>query len=130
TAAGSQRPAPASSVSRICRSKESSLLVTQATPPCAQAVLESTPLRLVTIATRPFLAVLIANVRPAIPLPMITKSNCLIREECYQSGECGQKRRPPPRGCAVRLSGEAADRRARQSQRNQFAPAVPTRSFA
>ena len=37
----------------MCSSKESSVLVTQATPPWAQAVLESTPFRFVITATRP-----------------------------------------------------------------------------
>jgi len=46
--------APASSVSPTWSSKESSSLVTHAIPPCAQAVLESTPLRFVITATEPF----------------------------------------------------------------------------
>ena len=44
-------PAPASSVSRTCRSKLSSMLVTQAMPPWAQAVLLSSPRCLVTMQT-------------------------------------------------------------------------------
>ena len=43
TTASSQSPRPASSVSRTCSSKESSSLVTQATPPCAHAVFDPRP---------------------------------------------------------------------------------------
>src|SRR5213076_1474514 len=62
------------SVSRTCSSNESSLLVTQAIPPCAQAVLVSEPLRLVITATEPCFAAFNAKLRPAIPLPITTKS--------------------------------------------------------
>ena len=74
TAASSQSPAPALSVSWTCSSKLSSSLHTQATPPCAQAVLVSADARLVMMATRPCAAALRANVSPATPLPMMMKS--------------------------------------------------------
>src|SRR5207245_7940780 len=67
-------PAPASSVSRTCSSNESSSLVTQAIPPCAQAVFVSEPLRFVITATEPCFAAFNAKLRPAIPLPITTKS--------------------------------------------------------
>ncbi len=74
TAASSHKPAPALSVSWTCSSKESSSLQTHATPPCAQAVLESAGARLVMMATRPCVAALSAKVSPATPLPMMMKS--------------------------------------------------------
>ena len=70
TATSSHNPAPASSVSCTCNSKLSSLLHTQATPPCAQAVLESAGARLVMIATLPCAAALRAKLKPATPLPI------------------------------------------------------------
>ena len=78
TAASSHRPAPASSVSCTCSSNESSSLVTQAIPPCAQAVFESAPLRFVITATEPCAAAFKAKVSPAMPLPMTTKSYSFI----------------------------------------------------
>jgi hypothetical protein len=55
TASSWQRLA-ASSVSRMWSSKESSSLITQATPPCAHAVFESDSALFVMSATRPFSA--------------------------------------------------------------------------
>src|ERR1700741_1449904 len=82
TTASSQSPAPASSVSRTWSSNESSSLVTQAIPPCAQAVFVSEPLRLVTTATEPCLAAFKAKLKPAIPLPTTTKSySFMVRRE-------------------------------------------------
>ena len=113
----------------MCRSNESSPLVTQATPPCAQAVFESTPLRFVMIATRPCFAAFSAKVRPAMPLPMTTKSNSLIREECYRSNESGQKRPRPRGGCAARSLGAAAGRPRPRSRRNRSGRAEPISIF-
>src|SRR5436305_7022347 len=79
TTAWSHRPAPASSVSRTCSSNESSSLVTQAIPPCAHAVFVSAPLRLVMTATEPCFAAFNAKLRPAIPLPITTKSYSFMR---------------------------------------------------
>ncbi len=79
TAASSHSPAPASSVSSTCESTVSSLLQTHATPPCAQAVLESAGARLVTMATRPCAAAFSAKVSPATPLPMTIKSKLCIK---------------------------------------------------
>src|SRR5438445_5380428 len=85
TTASSQRPAPASSVSRTWSSNESSSLVTHAIPPCAQAVFVSGPLRLVITATEPCLAAFKAKLNPAMPLPMTTKSYSFIPTEYCRS---------------------------------------------
>src|SRR5205814_1610543 len=74
----SQSPAPASSVSRTCSSNESSSLITQAIPPCANAVFESAPLRFVITATDPCFAAFKAKLSPAMPLPITTKSYCFM----------------------------------------------------
>src|SRR5882724_13621256 len=79
TTRSSHRPAPASSVSRTCNSNESSSLVTQAIPPCAQAVFVSEPLRFVITATEPCFAALSAKLSPAMPLPTTTKSYSFIQ---------------------------------------------------
>src|ERR1041384_6595329 len=78
TTASSQRPPPASSVSRTCSSNESSSLVTHAIPPCAQAVFVSAPLRFVMTATDPCRAAFNAKLRPAMPLPITAKSYSFI----------------------------------------------------
>src|SRR5438045_8925388 len=74
TTSSSHRPAPASSVSRTCNSNESSSLVTQATPPWAQAVLVSAPFGFVITATDPCRDDLSAKLRAAILLPITTES--------------------------------------------------------
>src|SRR5436189_4626237 len=89
TTAWSHRPAPASSVSRTCSSNESSSLVTQAIPPCAQAVFVSEPLRFVITATEPCIAAFNAKLRPAIPLPITTKSYSFMRTVKQQSCPLG-----------------------------------------
>src|ERR1051326_3403954 len=122
----------------MCSSKESSVLVTQATPPCAHAVLESTPLRFVIIATRPCLAALIAKVRPAIPLPMTTKSYSFIGAECYRSGAFCRRKPRRPEASEVRSLGEAASGQRRRFRHNrsergeliQFVPEPPRELFS
>ena len=53
-----------------CNSKESSLLVTLAMPPCAQAVFDSARAPLVMIATLPVADAFRAKLNPAMPLPI------------------------------------------------------------
>ena len=81
-----QRPSPASSVSWIWRSNESSLSKTEAIPPWAILVLLSIIPFLVTRATLPNAATLRAKVRPATPLPMIKKSVliCFMWLYCFK----------------------------------------------
>ncbi len=80
--------------------------LTQATPPWAQAVLESTNCRFVTSATEPFSAALSAKDSPAMPLPMTIKSNsshARAAPRCYRStAPC---RRKPPSPAASFLAG-------------------------
>jgi hypothetical protein len=69
TTASSHNLALASSVSRTCGSSESSSLVTQAIPPCAQAAFVSASLLFVVTGAEPRSAVFNAKLRPAMPLP-------------------------------------------------------------
>src|SRR6266487_3608935 len=62
-------------------------LVTQAIPPCAQAVFVSEPLRFVITATDPCFAAFNAKLRPAMPLPITTKSYSFIPTGYCRSSE-------------------------------------------
>src|SRR3954471_8029078 len=127
TAASSQSPAPASSVSVTWSSKESSSLVTQAMPPWATAVLESTPFRFVITATEPCWAAFRANVNPAIPLPMTTKSYCFTTNERYRLAGSGQKMPPPPGEKRGQLRQLVAGCRHLPARDNRFGPGAPSR---
>src|SRR5436309_2715922 len=67
-------------------------------PPCAQAVFVSAPLRFVTTATDPCFAAFSAKLKPAIPLPMTTKSYCFIQVECCRSSASFQNKLPGQAG--------------------------------
>src|SRR6267378_4343152 len=124
TTASSHRPAPASSVSRTCNSNESSSLVTQAIPPCAQAVFVSEPLRFVITATDPCFAAFNAKLRPAIPLPITTKSYSFIPTGYCRLGEsCRRTRQARAMNLVSPFQGVAKFPN-HQPPRNQSAPAA------
>src|SRR5205807_9362187 len=122
-------PAPASSVSRTCSSKESSSLVTQAIPPWAQAVFVSDPLRFVITATEPCFAALSAKLSPAIPLPITTKSYSFIRTQCCRSNGFSQRKPREREASLIQLLQSIAKYLHRQDRRNRFAPGALPRLF-
>ncbi len=84
TASRSDSQSPATIVSCICLSKSStSILVTDATPPCARAVFASSRVVLHISATFPFEATLRAKLMPAMPEPITKKSYFFVMAVTY-----------------------------------------------
>src|SRR6476660_8904349 len=124
TTGSSHKPTPASSVSRTCSSNESSSLVTQAIPPCAQAVFVSEPLRFVMTATEPCFAAFNAKLRPAMPLPITTKSYSFIPNGYCRSNEFSRKTPPTRAPSPVQPFQPFAKLSHRQLQHNRSEPAA------
>ena len=71
-------------VSCTCNSKESSCAITEAIPPWAYLVADSSKASLVIIPTEPNLQTLRANVNPATPEPITIKFFLIAIGELYR----------------------------------------------
>ena len=89
------------------------------------AVFVSEPLRLVTTATDPCFAAFNAKLRPAMPLPITTKSYSFIPTGYCRSNEFCQKTPPPRAPSSGQPFRPAAKSLHPQAQHNRSAPTAP-----